>query len=59
MRSQAAVIGSQWTPTSHIVNAFRVSYSRLAVTRGVADGLPSPVSVGVNMYNLVEGKTGW
>jgi hypothetical protein len=46
---------------THVPHRQRVSreYSRLAVTRGVADGLPSPVSVGVNMYNLVEGKTGW
>ncbi|MGH9786426.1 MAG: carboxypeptidase regulatory-like domain-containing protein, partial [Terriglobia bacterium] len=52
MRSTAAVLGSQWTITPTLINAFHLTYSRLAVTRGVAGGIPSPVSVGVNMFNI-------
>lgn len=55
MRSQAAVYGSQWTVTPTFNNSFRVTFSRLAITRGVADGIPSPVSVGVKMANLHPG----
>ncbi|MGH9785498.1 MAG: carboxypeptidase regulatory-like domain-containing protein, partial [Terriglobia bacterium] len=45
-------LGSQWTITPTLINAFHLTYSRLAVTRGVAGGIPSPVSVGVNMFNI-------
>ncbi len=52
MRAQAAVLASQLTLTPTLLNSFHMSYSRLAVTRGVAPGMPSPVSVGVNMFNI-------
>ena len=55
MRSQAAVFGSQLTVTPTFNNAFRVTFSRLAVTRGVAAGIPNPVSVGVKMSNIDPG----
>jgi hypothetical protein len=52
MRTQAAVVGSQWTISPAFINALHITYSRLAVTRGVAGGIPSPVSVGVKMANI-------
>ena len=52
MRSLAAVVGSQYTVSPTITNAFHLTYSRLAVTRGVAGGIPNPVSVGVKMANI-------
>ena len=55
MRTQAAVIGSQWTLSPTVTNAFHLTYSRLAVTRGVASGIPNPVSVGVKMANIHPG----
>ena len=55
MRSQAAVLGSQWTVSPTLTNAFHLTYSRLAVNRGVAPGIPSPVSVGVRMFNIQPG----
>jgi hypothetical protein len=55
MRSQAAVIGSQYTISPTLTNSLHFTYSRLAVNRGVASGIPSPVSVGVNMTNIHPG----
>jgi Carboxypeptidase regulatory-like domain len=55
MRSQAAVLGSQYTITPTVTNALHVTYSRLAVNRGVAAGIPNPVSVGVKMANIHPG----
>ena len=55
MRSQAAVLGGQWTISPTILNAVHLTYSRLAVNRGVAAGIPSPVSVGVKMANIHPG----
>jgi hypothetical protein len=52
MRSLAAVVGSQYTVSPTVTNAFHLTYSRLAVTRGVAGGIPNPVSVGVKMANI-------
>jgi hypothetical protein len=52
MRSLAAVVGSQYTVSPTITNAFHLTYSRLAVTRGVAGSIPNPVSVGVKMANI-------
>lgn len=51
-RSQAAIIADQWSITPTIVNAFRITYSRLAVNRAVSPEMPSPVKVGVNMFNV-------
>jgi hypothetical protein len=55
MRSQAAVLGSQWTFSPTVTNAFHLTYARLAVNRGVAGGIPNPVSVGVKMTNIDPG----
>jgi hypothetical protein len=55
MRTQAAVIGSQSALTPTVANALHLTYSRLAVTRGVAGGIPNPVSVGVKMANIHPG----
>jgi len=55
MRSTAAVLGSNWTVSPTFINAFHVTYSRLAVNRGVAAGIPNPVSVGVKMANIHPG----
>ncbi len=55
MRSHAAVLGSQWTITPTLINATHLTYSRLAVNRGVAPGIPNPVSVGVKMTNIDPG----
>jgi hypothetical protein len=55
MRSQAGVLGSQWTISPTITNAIHFTYSRLAVNRGVAAGIPNPVSVGVKMANIHPG----
>lgn len=55
MRTQAAVLGSQLTVSPTFNNAFRYTFSRLAVTRGVAAGIPNPVSVGVKMSNIHPG----
>src|SRR4029077_660703 len=50
-----AVVGSQYTITPTITNSVHFTYSRLAVNRGVADGIPNPVSVGVKMANIHPG----
>lgn len=55
MRSQAGVLGSVFTVSPTVTNAFHMTYSRLAVNRGVAAGIPSPVSVGVKMANIHPG----
>lgn len=55
MRSTAAVFGSQWTISPTFLTAFHATYSRLAINRGIADGIPNPVSVGVNMANIHPG----
>lgn len=52
MRAQAAVLASQLSITPNLLNAIHLTFSRLAITRGVADGIPNPVSVGVNMFNV-------
>lgn len=51
-RSQAAIIADTWNLSPTIVNAARMTYSRLAVNRAVSPDMPSPVKVGVNMFNV-------
>jgi hypothetical protein len=55
MRSQATVLGAQWTASPTLTNAIHRTYSGLAVNRGVAAGIPNPVSVGVRMANIHPG----
>jgi hypothetical protein len=51
-RTQSVVIGDQYSFTPTIVNSFRATFARLAINRAVSNELPSPVSIGVNMYNV-------
>jgi hypothetical protein len=55
MRSTAVVLGAQWTISPTFLNAFHATYSRLAINRGIAAGIPNPVSVGVKMTNIHPG----
>jgi len=51
-----------WAASGRLVppsSCFRLTYSRLAVTRGVAAGIPSPVSVGVKMAISTETTSIW
>lgn len=50
-RSQSIALGDQFSATSSIVNSTHVTFSRLAVTRSNPSKFPTPVSLGVNMYN--------
>ena len=50
-RTQSAVLGDQLSIGPILINAFHVGYSRLAIDRAVSPDIPSPVGVGVNMFN--------
>jgi hypothetical protein len=50
-RTQSVVIGDQYSFSPTVVNAIRLTFGRLAINRAVPQDLPSPVSIGVNMYN--------
>ena len=52
-RAQSIVLGDQFTISPTIVNSFHFTYSRLAVHRSNPADMPSPVGLGVNMYNAV------
>jgi hypothetical protein len=52
-RSQSLVLSDQYILNPQIVNSFHFTYSRLAVTRTNPSNMPSPVGLGVNMYNTV------
>ncbi len=51
-RTQSVVIGDQYSFSPTFVNSFRATFARLAINRAVSGDLPSPVSIGVNMYNV-------
>jgi Carboxypeptidase regulatory-like domain len=53
--SHAAVLAANLVLSPNILNAVHVSFERLEVDRGVAPGIPNPVSLGVNMFNQVPG----
>jgi hypothetical protein len=40
-----------------VVNAFHLTFSRLAINRIISGGMPSPASLGVNMYNATPNFT--
>ncbi len=50
-RSQSIVLGDQLAIAPTILNAFHLTFSRLAVHRSNPESMPSPVKLGVNMYN--------
>ncbi|MGD0797321.1 MAG: TonB-dependent receptor [Acidobacteriaceae bacterium] len=52
-RSQSVVLGDQFTITQNIINSAHATYTRLAVNRSNPSNMPSPVGLGVNMYNQV------
>jgi hypothetical protein len=50
-RSQVIVLGDQFIVNSAIVNSLHVSFGRLSVTRSNPANMPTPVGLGVKMYN--------
>jgi hypothetical protein len=50
-RSQSIALGDQFSLTPSLLNSLHISFGRLAVTRKNAATFPTPVSLGVNMYN--------
>ena len=56
-RSQSVVLGDQLTLGPTLVNAFHLTFSRLAINRIISGGMPSPASLGVNMYNAAPNFT--
>jgi hypothetical protein len=50
-RTQTITLGDQYSITPTVVNAFHATFNRLAINRAAPPTMPSPVSVGVNMYN--------
>ena len=39
------------------MNAFHLTFSRLAINRIISGGMPSPASLGVNIYNATPNFT--
>jgi hypothetical protein len=56
-RSQTIAIGDQFTISPTVVNSFRVAFGRLAVHRSNPSNFPTPVQLGVNMYNQTSSYT--
>jgi hypothetical protein len=52
-RSQSLVLGDQYILTQNVINSFHFTYGRLAVNRTNPANMPSPTSLGVNMYSQV------
>jgi len=52
-RAQSIVIGDQYSINAGLLNSLHVGFVRLAVHRAQPSGMPSPVSLGVNMYNAI------
>ncbi|HZL51563.1 MAG TPA: carboxypeptidase regulatory-like domain-containing protein [Terracidiphilus sp.] len=50
-RAQSVVLGDQYIFTPNLLNAIHVGFVRLAVNRAQSPGMPSPTTLGVNMYN--------
>lgn len=50
-RVQTVTLGEQYTIGPTLVNAVHATFNRLAINRAAPANMPSPVSVGVNMYN--------
>lgn len=52
MRTQSVTLGDQYMFGPNIVNAFHGTFARLAINRDTSPDMPSPVKVGVNMFNF-------
>ena len=52
-RSQTATFGDTYVFSPTMLNAFHLTFNRRRDDRGVASNLFSPVSLGVNMFNLL------
>jgi hypothetical protein len=50
-RSQSVTLGNQLSLSSTIINAMHFTYSRLAIHRSDPASMPSPTSVGINIYD--------
>ncbi|HEV2273767.1 MAG TPA: hypothetical protein VGR96_06345, partial [Acidobacteriaceae bacterium] len=50
-RAQSIVLGDQLTLSPTIINSIHVGFTRLAVHRSNPSNMPTPVGLGVNMYN--------
>jgi hypothetical protein len=56
-RAQSVVLGDQYTFTPSLLNSVHVGFVRLAVNRHQPSGMPSPSTLGVNMYNATNNFT--
>jgi hypothetical protein len=56
-RAQSVVLGDQYTFTPTFLNSVHVGFVRLAVNRHQPSGMPSPSTLGVNMYNATNDFT--
>lgn len=52
-RGKYLTLGNNYTITPSIVNAFRLTGSRLSITRGAPGDLISPATLGINTYQSV------
>lgn len=52
-RGKYLTLGDNYTITSNMVNAIRLTGSRLAISRGAPGDLISPNTLGINMYDSV------
>ncbi|HUA91193.1 MAG TPA: carboxypeptidase regulatory-like domain-containing protein [Terracidiphilus sp.] len=50
-RSQSLTVGNQMSLSSTVINAMHFTYSRLAIHRSDPSSMPSPKSVGINIYD--------
>jgi hypothetical protein len=56
-RAQSVVLGNQYTFTPTFINSIHLGFVRLAVNRKQPAGMPSPTTLGVNMYNATNDFT--
>lgn len=56
-RAQSVVIGDQYSFSATLINNVHLDFSRLAVNRKQPAGMPSPTTLGVNMYNVTNNFT--
>jgi hypothetical protein len=56
-RAQSVVLGDSFSITPSLFNSFHLGFVRLAVNRAQSPGMPSPSTLGVNMYNPVDDFT--
>src|SRR5204862_7392848 len=50
-RTQTVTLGDQYSISPTIINSLHLTYNRLAINRGTPPDMPSPVGIGVNMFN--------